>query len=196
MHVRAVGTGWSLTVLLLCVGLASQAGAQSRQLPPELQATLLAKVMSFEKGVHDRGRDSLVIGIAFQSDWSRSREQMIAMRRALRSPELAQVVGAPIRVIEVPVGAGGELPFSLEDRGIVVMYLAIVRGVRPHLVAAACSSAGALVFSGEEERNVAVRLTLAGDRPVVQIDLVQVKAAGAEFSSQLLRHVQIVGSHQ
>jgi hypothetical protein len=182
-------------ILFLLGGNSARVSAQDRQLPVELQAALLLKVVSYEKTLSTLVEEELVVGIIYQPDLSRSRDTRSVMTRALRSASAAASAGVTVRVVDIPLDGAGELPFDLRGRGVHVVYIAPLRAVRLSDVLAGIGTPGLLSFTGEDGQlrdGVAVGLSLSGDRAVVRIDLVSVRAVGAEFSSQLLKHAQII----
>jgi hypothetical protein len=193
MTVSRVTVLVATVTLLLLGGSSIRAAAQEGQLPVELQAALLLKVVSYEKSLSALVETELVIGIIYQPEWSRSRDTRSTLARALISS--AKSAGITVRVVDIPLSSSGELPFDPRERGVHVIYLAPLRAIRLNTLLAGMGAPGLLSFTGDDgqlRNGVAVGLGLSGDRAVVLIDLVSCRAVGAEFSSQLLKHAQIV----
>jgi hypothetical protein len=187
-------------LLTLCVGLATTllppaTRAQEMEVPLNTQISLLTRILDFDRRLPSRTGEEVVVGIVYQS---RYRASYTAYRGAVRALETQPRSGGATRVraVAIELVETSDLASTLRRAGVDVVYIAPLRGVDRGRVTRIVLDAGALSFSGAPElrdEGVAVYFGMRGGRPRLRIDLNTARAAGADFSSELLRLADVVG---
>lgn len=175
--------------LLSSVGPAS---AQQAQLPAELKLPLLVKVLSFDRELEHSSRD-IVVAVVYQRHVPASlRERDEWLSAATRD---LHVNGSRIRVVGIEYRTADELVDALRKARANVVFLPLLRTVDMPVLADRVRSAGFRTATDEAAlagRSTAVGLLLRAGRPHVIISMPLALREGSNFSSQLLRVVEVV----
>lgn len=174
------------------------AGAQEMEVPVGTQASLLTRILAFDRALPGRAGEELVIGILYQSRYRASFTAYQGAAAALEAqPPPAGV--SRVRTVGVELGHPGELAPALRRHEVDILYIAPLRAVDRRAVAGAAHRQGVLTFGGDaelREQGVAVYFGMRGGRPRLRIDLDAARDCGADFSSELLRLADVVGRPQ
>ena len=166
---------------------------QEMSLPVGLQVQFLFKILSFDRSQEVRLRKGVTVGVLHQS---------LVRSSYLAAEEFENAVtGSPasfpgsVEVVRVEMGPEADLMRQLNALKVDVLYVAPMRSVEIRSVAEACRAQGILSFTGVEayvREGVAVGVSRQGGKPVVLVNLTASRAAGSEFSSQLLRIAEVI----
>lgn len=176
-----------LVMAMGCVLCVPGVGAaqQEIQLPADLQLTLLSRVLAFDRNSARFG-SQVVIGVLYQAE---NRESVARFRDLTRSlPLLAGDSHGVVFRIEGLLLQGSTLPPAAHRVDIV--YLAPLRGVDASTLIREASASGVLTATGVRDyaaSGAAIGLVERDHRPTISIGLTAARAAGSDFSSQLLR---------
>lgn len=179
----------------LLAGLAPNLSAQEMAVSVEVQMAILLRVLEFDRDLADRVGDELVIGIAYQRRNRTSlnaRDAILGMSRGEPS-----VMGIRVKYVTIAISSDGSFGDSLRVNQVDVLYIPPLRSVRLEEIIAATAEHGVLTWTGVVEyigEGVAVGVGAKGERPEIVINLDVAKAAGVQFSSQLLKLARLVDS--
>jgi hypothetical protein len=183
----------TLFATLLSAACAASARAQSGPAPAELQYTLLAKVLTFDRNFSQVGRE-LVVGVLYQEGFPPSRNACRELERAFNDSPIRSIQSIPIRVVLIPFTDGATLTATLRGQGVNAVYIAPLRAVSMSGVLSAIRAAGARTFTGVPEYvpdGVAVGIGQREGKPLILINLSSARAEGADFQSTLLQLAEV-----
>ena len=173
-------------------GAPSRIAAQEMDVPVAIQIPLFLKVMTFDRQLTTRAEGELVVAIAYQSGHRASRSTKDEVARALA---VVDQNSSGVRIRAVVIDLDNEvLGDALKRERVLVLYVAPLRGSDIALIAGAARSAGVTTVTGVSAYvalGLAVSVRLQADKPKLLINLTQAKKEGAEFSSELLKLVQV-----
>jgi hypothetical protein len=175
----ALAVGWLL-------GMPGVGTAQQEiQLPADLQLQLLSRVLAFDRNSARFGSE-VVIGVLYQAENRESVARFRDLRRSL--PLLAREANGVAFRIEGLLLQGSTLPAAAHR--VDVLYLAPLRGVDASALMREAAASGVLTATGVRDyaaSGAAIGLVERDHRPTSSIGLTAARAAGSDFSSQLLR---------
>lgn len=170
---------------------AGSAFAQDMEVPVEIQLPLFLKVLSFDRLRDQRAETELVVAIAYQRHYAASASAHDDALRVLHS----QAVGnRRLRVVSIDVDRdnAGEL---LLAQHVTVMYVTPLRAIDIAALALVATNAHVTTVTGVVAyvtRGLSVGVRLVGDRPKLVVNRDAARLAGADFSAELLKLVQVV----
>jgi len=166
---------------------------QEMPLPVEVQASLLTRIVRFDRTFEKRAEDGFVVGILFQEEFRVSAQARIALAQALEASDFRDPQGNPIQVVALEPGE--DLEERLRAAAVDVLYLTPLRGVNPGALSGTTRLLGILSFSGVPEdvrAGVAVAFDVQDDRPQILINLAGAEAEGSQFRPALLQMAHII----
>lgn len=182
-----------LLAVMLLPGYQTVVTPQEMSLPVGLQVQFFFKILSFDRSQEVRLRKGVTVGVLHQS---------LVRSSYLAAEEFENAVASspssfpgPVEVVRVEMGPEADLVRQLNALKVDVLYVAPMRSIEIRSVAEACRAQGILSFAGVEayvREGVAVGVSRQGGKPVVLVNLTASRAAGSEFSSQLLRIAQVI----
>ena len=182
-----------LLAVLLSPGYQPVVTPQEMSLPVGLQVQFLFNILSFDRAQEVRLRKGVTVGVLHQS---------LVRSSYLAAEEFENAVAVSsasfpgsVEVVRVEMGPEADLMRQLNVLKVDVLYVAPMRSIEIRSVTEACSALGILSFTGVEayvREGVAVGVSRQGGNPVVLVNLAASRAAGSEFSSQLLRIAQVI----
>jgi hypothetical protein len=178
-----------LLLALILIASPVRPVAAQESLPPDLQLTLLAKVLSFDRRV-DQGEEIVVVIIGQQTLPTSARARAAWRAAAQKSPTL--VVGeSVVRVVTVEYGPG--LLAGLQALDASVAVIAPLRGVDVAALGQELRAAGIRTATGvaEYEPHVAISLLVRQGRPHIVIRQAHARREGSDYSAQLLRLAEV-----
>jgi hypothetical protein len=175
-------------VALALVISAVRLGAQTMDVPVAMQVPLFVKVLSFDRNSRPQASDTLLVGIAYQGGNRASVSARDEVARAL------QQIGQSARMVSIDLDRE-TLADALRRERLHMLYVAPLRAIDITDVAQATRSAAVTSVTGVARyvtQGVSVGVRLQGDRPKLLVNLEAARAEGADFSSELLRLVQVI----
>lgn len=183
-----------IVALALGLTLGSRAQAVADNSPASKQALVLLRILSYDRYVGKRARSQVVIGVVRDDDDPGSRRAASTMADALRSMSRGvTVAGKPVAVVEI--AAGDLFRDRLRDLEVTAIYL--TSGLDSELdgINEAARAHPCLTFTDRiayMRRGVAVALSSNERRITISLDLVAVRAQGAQLSAELLHVAEVV----
>ena len=189
-------TGLALRLALGLGAWVRPSAAQDMPVRADLQISLLAKVISYDRHLSRRASDDLVIGMLFQDDFRGSRDARDAIIAAAEGSSIQSILGFPFRFVALGIRSETDLERMLTESGVDILYITPMRSIDISAIAAACARHGVLTVTGVSEyvsRGVAAGIGEQGGRPVILINRDASAEQGASFSAQLLKVSRLVG---
>jgi len=184
--------------VLMAVAAASSAmpgGARAQDMPapPEIQAPLLVRILAFERTLHNRVGDTLVIGVLYQP---RYRPSLLAERAFLQALEpFREVSGIPVVAVGLELTGDAALRSQILAHNVDVLYVTPMRAMTLDTMRAVAGDVGILTFSGVPQfvvDGVGVGVDLRGERPHILVNRKALALSQIEFSAQLLKLASFV----
>jgi hypothetical protein len=194
-RIRVHGAPRSSVGLALALALLAATPRVGMVVPIEIQVPLLVKVLEFDRSLRSHPGEELVILVAYQSRFRDSREVKDQIEEWISAVPSGRINGRALRWEFVDLEGRDGLAAELDRRGAGVVYLAPLRAVDVNELTAAAGEARALSVTGDLDHldeGVAVTFGTRGGRPSIIINLKAARAAGADFSAQLLQVAEIV----
>jgi hypothetical protein len=170
--------------------LATLARAQEMNVPVDIQAAILPKILSFERST-SLEKSGLVVGILYQS---RVRSSLVcANDMAELLPRSSAQKG--IQCVMIEMTSESEVSRRLAEEGVNLVYVTPMRSLDIGGLGRLLQSRRVLSFTGVPsyvDAGVALGVDTRENRPVILVNLTATKAVGAEFSSQMLRLARVV----
>jgi hypothetical protein len=191
---RHLGRRLVASALLIALGLGRPAAGEEVLVPPELQAALLVKVLSFDRNLRALAGKDLVLGILVQRGNRASRdaaEEVMAAVAGLGEPSARE---PRLHAILVEVGSG-QLGASLDALHVEVLYVTPLRALSIAEVTAATRARSVRTVTGVPtyvREGVSVGLAVRDDRPEILVNLAAARAEGSDFSSQFLNLARVI----
>ena len=199
------GTGssdmpWMSAPLQALLFLGALAGArplasQEMAVPVSVQVPLMVKVLGFDRALVDRPSGRVMVGILYQGRHRVSARAADEVREALFADE-SGVGGLPIGVVLIDLDHAGDVGDALASAQVNVLYVAPLRAVAVSHLAASTATRGITTMTGVPryvEEGLVMGIDLRADRPQIVINVAAARAAGARFSSQLLKLARLTG---
>jgi len=158
------------------------------------QALVLLRILSYDRYVGKRARGQVVIGVVRDDDDPASRRAAETMADALRNTSRGvTVAGKPVVIVEI--AAGDLFRDRLRALEVTAIYLATGLDSELDAINEAARAHPCLTFTDRIDymrRGVAVALSSNDRRITISLDLVAVRAQGAQLSAELLHVAEVV----
>jgi hypothetical protein len=168
---------------------------QEMPVPVDVQYSLFLKIASFDRNLAAREGENVVIGVLFQEGVKSSLQAKEDFLNAAAQCSQKQLFDKPIECIGIPIEQGADLQEVLVGSKLTAAYVTPMRAINISALAHSLTERGILTFTGVPEyveKGVAIGIGLRADRPLILINLIQGKRAGADLSAQLLRLAKVV----
>jgi hypothetical protein len=175
--------------LALAAVLSWSAWAEDVVVQIELQIPLLINILHFDRALRNRSGDELVVLVAFQPAYNRSREVADEVRGIVGSGT-PTVHGKAVRWEFAAISSAQDLQQAIGESGADVLYLTPLRAVDVTALTDVASRARVLSVSAVPEysdRGAVVAFGSRASKPVILVNLEAARAAGADFGAQLLQ---------
>lgn len=183
----------SWVIILLLVVWAQANGAQEMPVPPPIQWVLFQKILSFERNLHPRADEDIVIGIVYQEEFRPSLEAKEQFYAAVSARPKAKEIH--FRCVALPVEKSLDLTGAMDQQpGIDLLYITPLREVDLKALAKISQAQQTITLTGVPEyvdAGLAVGLGTKDNKPLILINLPAAKAEGADFTAQLLKVAKV-----
>ena len=190
---RMGGVVTALTALILTALTPARAEAPAgTALPCELQISLLAKVLSFDRSLQPR--DGVVdIVVLYQADYPEGTRTKEDFMRAARAVAPGNGTRLRFKAVQIEGNPGYRTIFTQLPGQIA--YITPMRGLDVSAMARAAAAEGVRTVSGVPEYvydGIALTFGIKGARPAIYVNLATARAQGSDLSSQLLKLANVV----
>lgn len=169
--------------------------AQEMPAPVDIQYQLLIKILTFDRNLHSRVGDTLVIGILYQKQFRTSLNVKDELLEYYTESKIKGIDSIHLSCVPINFHSVTDLENHLDMRKVDLVYIAPLRGKEVAGVATACQVRKILTATGVPEymdHGVVIAIDLQAENPQILINLDAAKKIGVEFNSQLLKLSKIV----
>jgi hypothetical protein len=188
--------GHALLVCLVSIAVLGRCVAASAQVvPPDLQATILVRMLGYDRSLKPRAGNVVGLGIVYKASDKASTQTYNDMLRAFKSIESQTVQGMPIKISSLAYkDATGLAEWMIKD-GVVALYIAPGLGPELDAIRSVCQQKKIVSMSPVRvfvEQGVAVGVVVKGDSPRLLVNLTAAESLGMDLDSKLLQLADIV----
>lgn len=186
-----VAVGAALALLL---GVPA-ARAQEMVVPTQLQASLFAKILTFDRNLKARAGKELRIGVLYQKKVRSSLEAQEEFVQAMCGDPGRRIDGLALTCVAIEWTSAPEVEAALVREDIRVLYVAPLRAVAIEEIVAISRARKITTLTGVPEfveKGIALGIALRAERPLILVHLVAARAEGADFNSQLLKLARVL----
>jgi len=190
MHRPSIYIG--IVVLLISRSIVA---SQDLEVPVELQFSLLTKILSYDRNIHSRSGNEVVLGIIYQSKYRTSLDVHDDLMKTISESTIREIEGIPLRAVSIDLSIEPDLESDLRSRGVNLVYIAPLRAVDLNAIKTLCRSKQVVTVASVPEyveAGLAIGFGLKGEKPEIMINLPAAKAEGADFNSQLLKLARVL----
>jgi hypothetical protein len=197
-HLQRPAARWRVAALLVAVLTlaAGSARGQETMLPASVEASLLLKILTFDREMAARTAGGLVIGVLYQEKFRTSLLERDEMVQALSAIDSLTIGGRNVHVTAVSIDADRDnVASALAAQQVDVLYVTPLRAADIRAVAAACREAKVPTFSGVAaytRDGLAVGLGMRREKAEIYINVAAARAEGCDYRAQLLAMATIV----
>jgi hypothetical protein len=177
-RLRVRRAAWALLVLLF-------GAASSPQVPADAQATLVLRILAFDRKLRERAQGTVKIAVVYR-EGDPSGDEIASALDSLAQKN--SVSGMPVKAVRVPFAGAYRLDGDLSRAGVAAAYLcpaisklAQAKGILTFTATRSYVNGGTSVALVRKEAKVGIVVHLANSR-----------AEGADLDSGLLRIAEVV----
>ena len=179
---------------LLLYVVRSRCQGQEMPVPPDVQSSLFARILPFDRTLGKNDKDESVIGVLFQSkvrgSWTAKDEFMAAVQN-LRSA----AGGLTLRCVAIEVDNAVDVSQAISSNNLAALYVTPLRAVAMETITTISRNKRVITLTGVPEyaeKGIAIAIGLRGERPLIIVNLPAARAEGADLSSQLLKVAKVI----
>jgi len=179
---------------VLALGAGPVVAGEEVQVPPDLQAALFVKVLSFDRNLRAHAGKDVVLGVLVQRGNRASLDTATELMRAVERLGEPSATEPRLRAVLVEA-TRGDIGAQLEALHVEALYVSPLRALTIADIAAAARSRGIRTLTGVPSyvrEGLAVGLAVRDDRPEILVNLTAARAEGTDFSSQLLNLARVI----
>lgn len=192
---RRGGRGWLATVLagLLC---APAAGTEPMPFKPDVQITLLLKILTYDRSFSVKAKSGVKIGVVYVASDPESVQVKDEILKTLQLVADRTIKNVPITAVAVEYKDPKALAAAVRSGGINVFYIAPGNADSLTELLRLSHTRGITTATGVPEyvqRGVAIGIGIKADKkPDILINLPSSRQEGSEFDASLLRIATVV----
>ena len=192
---RRCGRGLLAAVFasLLCT---SAAGTEPMSFPPDVQITLLLKILTYDRSFAVKAKSQVMIGVVYVAGDAESVKAKDDILKTLQLVADRTIKGVPIKAVPLEYKDPKSLAETVRSQGINVFYIAPGNANTLTELLRMSHTRGITTATGVPEyvqRGVAIGIGKKADqKPDILINLSSSRQEGSEFDASLLRIANIV----
>ena len=164
-------------------------------MPAPMQASLFAKILTFDRNLKARAGKELKIGVLYQTRVRSSLEAHEEFLRAMCGDPDRRIDGLTLKCVAIEWTSAPEVEATLVRKGIRVLYVAPLRAVATEEIVAISRGHKITTLTGVPEyveKGIAIGLALRAERPLILVHLAAARVEGADLNSQLLKLARVL----
>jgi len=189
-----------MLILLPLSSLAQQEPDTSTEfVPEEFQVPIFLKILTYDRSLETRVRDTIHIGILCFPKDIRSTKNRDAIIENLKLNKDKTINGFPFDFVEIGFSTEAELQKTIENKHISFLYITSNGVYIPEAIPKIARAKNILTITGRADyvnRGISVGLNAQNGAPQILVNLDSARAEGTDFSASLLKLCKIVGSEK
>lgn len=187
-----------LTALAFAVAaLSFSPVAQANELPPEKQALLLLRALSFDRALQARTKAAVVVVIAFDPESAPSENSRRVLTVSLETlGRTMEFGGKPVKTVAIPYYDATNFTARLKGQNAVALYVTPGLPDAVHELSGIARAQRLLTFTGSADAvraGLSIGLVMAADdRPQLMVNLRAAMNEGADLDSAFLRVAEVL----
>ena len=192
---RRCGRGL-LAALFASILCTSAAGTEPMSFPPDVQITLLLKILTYDRSFAVKAKSQVMIGVVYVAGDAESVKAKDDILKTLQLFADRPIKGVPIKAVALEYKDPKSLAETVRSQGINVFYIAPGNANTLNELLRVSHTRGITTATGVPEyvqRGVAIGIGKKADqKPDILINLSSSRQEGSEFDASLLRIARIV----
>ena len=192
---RRCGRGL-LAALFASILCTSAAGTEPMSFPPDVQITLLLKILTYDRSFAVKAKSQVMIGVVYVAGDAESVKAKDDILKTLQLVADRTIKGVPIKAVALEYKDPKSLAETVRSQGINVFYIAPGNANTLTELLRMSHTRGITTATGVPEyvqRGVAIGIGKKADqKPDILINLPSSRQEGSEFDASLLRIANIV----
>ena len=192
---RRCGRGL-LAALFASILCTSAAGTEPMSFPPDVQITLLLKILTYDRSFAVKAKSQVMIGVVYVAGDAESVKAKDDILKTLQLVSDRTIKGVPIKAVALEYKDPKSLAETVRSQGINVFYIAPGNANTLTELLRMSHTRGITTATGVPEyvqRGVAIGIGKKADqKPDILINLPSSRQEGSEFDASLLRIANIV----
>ena len=192
---RPCGRGFLAAVLASLLST-SAAGTEPMPFPPDVQITLLLKILTYDRSFSVKAKSGVMIGVVFVASDAESVKAKDDIIKTLQLVADRTIKNVPIKAVALEYTNPKSLAETVRTQGINVFYIAPGNANTLNELLRMSHTRGITTATGVPEyvqRGVAIGIGKKADqKPDILINLPSSRQEGSEFDASLLRIATVV----
>ena len=164
-------------------------------IPPERQAMILTRALSYDNNLRSRAGDTVVVAIVYKAGNGASESMAEAMLRAFKALESAKVQELPFRAVKVAFTGKDALRSAILSQGIDALYGCVGLEAEQGTLKELSHHEHVLTIGAREDQvsgGMSLGVFVTDGKPTITVNLQASRDEGASFSSELLRLARVL----
>jgi hypothetical protein len=171
------------------------AGLRSEDVPYEVQAAILTRMLSYDRAMRARAGSTVVVGIVAKPDDRSSAQAQAKLAKAILVLQSGRVPGLPITVVTAGYKDPADLTAWLAQKRVHVLYVEPALSKELKEIQDVCVAKRIVSVTPVRdfvERGLVVGIVRKGDRPGILVNLPAAVASGMDLDPKLLELSEII----
>ena len=164
-------------------------------LPEEIQVSLLLKILTYDRSMEAKAKDTLRIGVLYYPNDDQSKKNKNAIMKYLGSNKDKTINGIPFSFVEISFISGKKLGDVVTRKKIMVLYVTSDGNKGIKEISELAQTRKILTMTGRVDYvdlGISVGLGIEDEKSQIVINLPSARAEGSDFSAKLLKLCKIV----
>jgi len=186
---------WALLAVAALIGRPTVATAQEMAVPVDLQLTVFARALSYDRSLPQRAEGTLVMGIVYQREVRASVLAKDAVLAWVQSNAGAVSKQIDLKCVPIALTDTTDLRTAIQRHHVDVLYVAPLRSVNIGRITRVTREERVLTLSGVASyvrSGIAFGVDEEARRTRILINLPASKDEGSDFTAQLLAVSQVI----
>jgi hypothetical protein len=184
-------TAIALGAALSCVS----ARPATAEVPANLQAAILVKMLAYDRALKTRAGQSVGIGILYKAADDDSVKMKDNLARAFAAVSSRPLQGLPVQITDHAFRDADQLGAWLASSGVDLVYVTGGLGKERDAIRKACLAARTLTSGpgrSDVEAGLTVAVVLKGEAPHIVVNVASAREVGADLDPKLLALSDVV----
>jgi hypothetical protein len=180
-------------LIALTVSVPQLRAAES--VPPEVQAAILTKILSYDRAMRARVGNMAVVGILAKSEDRSSAQAQAEVAKGITVLQSGRVPGVPLTVVTTGYKSAADLTAWIAEKNVDVLYVESALSKELEPIRGVCVAKKIVSITAVRdfvERGLVAGIVRKGDRPGILVNLPAAAAAGMDLDPALLALSEVI----